>query len=294
MKCTNSKIYKLPFSEALAETLDDLYDRVNQDNKAALIIIDGGVGEGKTTLAINIMDYLNSKHGLPLVDLSLTGVKQLAMGGEDFSKKLLLCQAFGLPVETYDEAGDFNKRGSLTRFNALINRTFETYRAFKVIVILVLPSFSVLDQEIFDKNIPRLLIRVHSRSKNQGNGKAFSLYRMLYIREKMKKLTVKTQAYGLVDPNFHIHFKDLSPERSKQLDILSTKGKLKELKGAEIKYEGLLSYSDLARKIGRSERWIKKVISELKIKSVKQFERRYYFRAETVDRLLDYLDGLDK
>lgn len=283
MKCTS-------FSEALAESLDDLDDRVYRLNKAAMIIIDGGVGEGKTTLAIEIMDYLNQRHGLPQVDLTLQGVKQLAMGGEDFGKKLLICQAAGLPVEAYDEAGDFNKRGSLSRFNALINRTFETYRAFKVIVILVLPSFSVLDQEIFDKNIPRLLIRVHSRTQNQGNGKAFSLYRMLWIREKMKKLIVKTQAYGLVDPNFHIHFKDLSPERSKLLDDLSTKGKIKELKGAEIKYEGLLSYTDLARKVGRSERWVKQACAELKIRSTKQYLRRYYFPADTIDRLLDYLD----
>lgn len=291
MRSTN---FKIPFSEALAETLDDLDNRVNAMNKAALIIIDGGVGEGKTTLAIEIMDYLNARHGLPEVDLSMQGVKQLAMGGEDFAKKLLICQAASLPAEAYDEAGDFNKRGSLTRFNALINRTFETYRAFKVIVILALPSFSILDQEIFDKNIPRLLIRVHSRTSSQGNGKAFSLYRMLYIKEKMKKLVVKTQAYGLVDPNFHIHFKDLSPERSKQLDILSTRGKIKELKGAEIKYEGLLSYSDLARKVGRSERWVKKACADLKIKSVKEWQRRYYFPAETTDRLLDYLDGVDK
>jgi len=288
-----STSFSIPFSEALAENLDDLDARVYAMNKAALIIIDGGVGEGKTTLSVQIADYFNARHGLPEVDLSIQGVKQLAMGGEDFSKKLLICQAAGLPCLSYDEAGDFNKRGSLTRFNALINRTFETYRAFKVIVILALPSFSVLDQEIFDKNIPRLLIRVHSRTMRQGNGKAFSLYRMLYIREKMKKLVVKTQAYGLVDPNFHLHFKDLSPERSKLLDILSTKGKIKELKGAEIKYEGLLSYSDLARKVGRSERWIKKACADLKIKSVKEWQRRYYFPAETTDRLLDYLDGVD-
>jgi hypothetical protein len=292
MKSTNYK--DIPFSQALAESLEDLDDRVNKDNKAALIIIDGGVGEGKTTLAVEVMDFINARHGLEPVNLTYDGVRQLAMGGEDFSKKLLICQAAGLPIEAYDEAGDFNKRGSLTRFNALINRTFETYRAFKIIVILCLPSFSVLDQEIFDKNIPRLLIRVHSRTNNQGNGKAFSLYRMLYIRERMKKLVVKTQAYGKVDPNFHIHFKNLEPARCAALDSLSTKGKLKELKGAEIKYEGLLNYSELARKVGRSEKWVKNSFIELKVKSVKTFQKRKYFNPETVDQLLDFLDDKGK
>ncbi len=280
--------YKPPFHSMLAENLIDLDKRVFEQNKAGMIIIDGGVGEGKTTLAVEIVDFFNSVHGLPLVDLK--GLSQLAMGGEDFAKKLLVCHAAGFPVLAYDEAGDFNKRGSLSRFNALLNRTFETYRAFKIIVIIILPSFSVLDNQLFDKNIPRLLLRVHGRGMKQGKGKAFSLYRMLYIREKMKKLVVKSDAYGLVEPNFYFQFKNLNPERCRLLDLASTRGKIKSLKIAEIRFEGLVSYSDLARKVNRSELWVKLALKQLRLKPVRRFERRFYFSQESMDVLLNYID----
>jgi Mor family transcriptional regulator len=284
----------LPFSKKLAENLDDLDDRVFRKNKASLIIVDGGVGEGKTTKCVHIMDYINYKHDFQEVDLGEKAC-QLAMGGEDFTKKLVICFGRKLPTCTYDEAGDFHKRGSMTRLNALINRTFETYRAFKVLVIIALPSFHVLDQDIFDKEIPRLLIHLYGRTMNQGNGRCYSLNGMLKLRAKMEKLKhFKKHAYKLVEPNFFIHFKNLSDARSKALDILSTRGKIKGLKQAEIKFEGLVNYSELSKKVGRSEIWVKKVVNELKIHHVKVFEKRYYFPASAVDNLLDYLDDKGK
>jgi hypothetical protein len=279
---------ELPFSKKLADNLDYIHERVFAKNKAGMIIIDGGVGEGKTTLGVHIVDYLNQKKGMPLLDLK--ELDQLAMGGTDFAKKLLICNAKSFPIILYDEAGDFNKRGSLTRFNALINRTFETYRAFKVIVVLLLPSFSVIDNDLFDKSIPRLLLHVHSRSEKQGSGDGFSLYRMFYIREKMKKLIVKPQAYKIVEPNFYFHFKDLEPVRSRLLDLASTRGKIKELKHAEIRFEGLVSYSDIAKKVNRSEIWVKQILKAMKIKPERRFERRFYFHQSTTDRVLDFLD----
>lgn len=278
------------FSKKLYENLDDLDERVFLKKKASMIVIDGGVGEGKTTLAIEIMDYLNQKHSFDLVDLT-DQTSQLAMGGEDFTKKLVVCFSRKFPCATYDEAGDFNKRGSMTRLNALLNRTFETFRAFKILVILCLPSFNVLDQDLFDKRIPRLLIHLYGRTQKQGNGRCYSLRGMNRLREKMdKNKHDKDVAFKLVEPNFFIHFKDLEDKRRIMLDDLSTKGKIKGLSIASIKFEGLLSYSELAKKVNRSERWIKKAVSDLKIRSVKTFERRNYFPSETTDRLLDYLD----
>lgn len=287
MNLTN---YERRFSTKLEENLNRIYERVFKKNKAGLIIVDGGIGEGKTTLGTEILDYFNALHGLPQVDIS--SKKQIGLGGEDFSKKLVLCTELGLPACLYDEAGDFNRRGALTQFNRLINRLFEMYRGLKVIVVVCLPSFKVLDEDLFIKNIPRLLLHVYNRTNKQGNAKAFSLKRMMWIRFKMNnpKLVIKSQAYGQVQPNFYLHFKDLSPERSRELDKISTKGKIKELKTAEIKYSGLLTYSDVARKVGRSELWVKLAMKKLKLKPVKKFERRYYFGGEAVDIILNWLD----
>jgi hypothetical protein len=288
------QVEQLAFSKKLAENLDDLDDRVFRKNFASLIIVDGGVGTGKTTLDVHIMDYINKKHSLDLVDLT-DKTAQLSMGGEDFTNKLTICFGRKLPICTYDEAGDFHKRGSMTRLNALINRTFETYRAFKIIVILSLPVFNVLDQDIFDKEIPRLLIHIYHRSMNQADAKCYSLKGMLRLRAKMEKLKhFKKLAYNRVEPNFFIHVKNLPEDRRHALDVLSTRGKIKGLKQASIKFEGLLSYVELSKKVGRSEVWVRKTLKELKVRSVKTFERRNYFPAEAVDQLLDFMDDKGK
>lgn len=279
----------LPFSEKLAENIKDLIDRI-KFNKASMIIVDGGVGEGKTTLAVESADYVNSLYGLPEIKLELKDHPQLAQGGADFLKQLRACYEKKLVVIIYDEAGDFNRRGALTRFNAMLNRTFETFRGFKILVILCLPSFSVLDSDIMNKQIPRLLLHLDSRTMESGNFKGYSLYRMMYIKDKMKKLVVKPFAYDLVEPNFYGHFLDLPKERAKKLDKISTKGKMDVLKKAEVRIEGLMGYSDISKKLGRSIVWVRMAVSKLKIKPTRVITRLRYFDENTVNRLADYLE----
>jgi len=271
----------LPFSMGLDINLDDIKLRVEK-NKAALIVIDGGVGEGKTTLAVECAEYISG--------VELIFRHQLAMGGSDFAKKLKICFNKGYLVVLYDEAGDFNKRGALTRFNAMLNRIFETYRAFKILVILVLPSFAVLDNSLFDKQIPRLLLHCDDRSDTYGNYKGYSLYRMFYLRERMKKLTVKPFAYGLVDPNFRGHFLDLEPARSKELDKFTITGKLDILDSGEISFDGMLSYYELSDKLEMSVSWIKKKMMLLEIREDKTYKNKKYFDQSVLDVLVEVVE----
>ena len=216
----------LPFSDSLKENLDLIRLRI-ENNKASLIIIDGGLGEGKTTLAVEVADYENSIKSLPEIDLD---GPQLAMGGVQFLKKIRLCYERKLPAIIYDEAGDFGRRGALTQFNSMINRTFETFRAFKILVILVLPNFIVLDQQILDKQIPRLFLHLKHRSKNQGNFYGYSLYRILLLNYYMSKTKMKNYVYHKVQANIRGHFQNLTPERCITLDKISTKNKLEVLR----------------------------------------------------------------
>jgi hypothetical protein len=276
-------LYKngLPFCSTLARNLDLQKSRVD-GKKASLIIVDGGVGEGKTTLAVHVANYLHRG------DIVLK--EQLALGGKDFLVKLRICYTMKYIVIIYDEAGDFNRRGALTRFNAMLNRTFETYRGFKIIVVLVLPNFGVLDNDIFDKKIPRLLLNCYDRGKNYGNYRGYSLYRMMYIRDKMKKLIVKPLAYSFTSPNFYGHFLNLGPERETELDKISTAGKIKELKSAEVKIEGLVCYSEMSQKLACSISKVQSNLRELKIKPVKYVDRKAYYEGGVIDQLADYMD----
>lgn len=283
----SDNLYKngLPFSDKLAENIKDLYLRVKESNKAGCIIIDGGVGEGKTTLAVEIGDYINSLDGKQEIDLDVKECFQIGMGGASFIRNLKVVFKKGYPVLIYDEGGDFNRRGALTQFNQMINRIFETYRAFKVVVIICLPSFRVIDSDLLLKGIPRLLLHCQDRSRTYGDFKAYSLYRMFYIIDKMKKLKVPSFAYQLEEPNFSGHFLNLSKEREKALDKLSTNSKLLEVEKAEIKMDGLISTRDICRKLAKSDVWVCHAIRELKIKPVRKIGKTWYYNEDVIDSL---------
>jgi hypothetical protein len=288
----------LPFTKKLSENLDDMKERISL-NKAALMVIDGQVGEGKTTLAIHCGDYLNGAYEctnpkaklenrvwtLSEDDKLLDLKDQIALGGGDFTKKLKLCYGRKLGVLIYDEAGDFNKRGSLTKFNAMINRVFETFRTFNIIVILCLPSLKSLDNTLYDKGILRLTLHCQDRTQKYGHFKGYSLYRSNYLQARMDKIVVKQQAYGMVRPNFYGEFLDLPPERAKELDKITTQGKTEILEEGEILYHGFLTKRDLMLRVDRSMSWVHEKIKELGIKPVKTFKQRNYFSQDVVERL---------
>jgi hypothetical protein len=221
----------------------------------------------------------------PIKETSFTN--QLAMGGKAFAQKLKVCYTKKLITVIYDEAGDFSRRGALTRLNALVNRIFETYRGFKIIVLLGLPSARSLDASLLDKCIIRMSVHCYGRNTQYGSFKVYSLYRLHYIMDKMSKLVIKSKAYNFTYPNFRGHFLDLIPRRSKELDAFSTKGKFAMLEEGEIQFEGLLSYQDMASKLNRSIIWVKKKIKDFNIKEKKIYKKRKYFNGEILDRLAD-------
>ena len=281
----------LPFSPVLADALDEQLRRI-QSKKASLVIIEGGLGNGKTTLGVHCADYLNKKQSFPELPLA-KDEPQVAMGGKQFVKKLSVCYDRKLPCIVYDEAGDFSKRGSLTMFNAQLNRIFETYRAFRMIVIICLPNFDKLDMSLMDNLIPRFMLRCFDKQPGYSNFKGYSLYRMDLLKAKMKQLKVKRYAYSVIDCNFQGHFLDLSAERSKRLDVLSTESKLKILKQTDAKMEGLLTTLDMATKLVRSLNWVYIALRNLKIKPLKQVSKVRYYDETTLTRLAQLIEDTE-
>lgn len=265
-----------PFQKGLDKNIDSLKGRIKL-NKASLMILAGAVGEGKTTLAVHCAEHFQ---GGP-IDFK----KQLAFGGEQFQEKLQMCIDDKLSVLIYDEAGDFNSRGALTGFNKQVNRVFETFRTFKIFIILCLPNFAVLDSALFDKAIPRLLLYVHGRGQFHGSYKGYSLSRMYYIKERMKKITVPPQAYGQIGANFYGHFLDLEPNRSRELDEISTQEKQDILNENILNNRGLMDFYQIAKHLERSVAWVKIKVAKLKLKEEANFKRRKYFGASIIQQL---------
>lgn len=272
----SSKPYAM--SEVLRRNLRAIDDATLKQRKAGLIIIDGGLGQGKTTLAVLCIEELQ---GFP-IDFEA----QLAMGGDEFSKKLDLCAQKGYHYIIYDEAGDFNKRGALTKFNRALDRIFDTYRALNIIPILTLPNFDVLSSNIFDNNLPRLLLNTYGRSLNQGNYRGYSFKRMLDIRELMRKLNRKKQlAYKMVTPSFYGHFKDLPKEQAAALDKIGTAKKREFVKKSNRSIEGLITYEELSKAVGKSMNWTRQTVSRMKIAPAREEGKRRYFNQEAINTI---------
>ena len=276
----------LPFSETLAITLRKQIERVSK-NKASMILIDGYQGEGKTTLMVHIIDYINKLHNLPPASLEMTHHPQISMGGLQFISNLKLCKEENLPIVGYDEAGDFNKRGFFSSFNQLMNSVFTKFRGFKIMVVVALPNFCLLDNWLYDNGVPRLGLHLKNRNIHDGDIYAYSLSQMNWIRYWYSKypLGSKNVAYTKVHANFRGHFLNLPPEREKKLDILSTRSKLKILTEQQVREEGLVNYDHIATVTSHSIPTIRNWLSFLKIRPKVMVGRRAFFDKSVIEQI---------
>jgi len=286
----------LPFSEIIGENLDDLMIRID-NRKASCCVIDGTMGEGKTTFAVECAEYIaKSKKGIIAKvknegyyfykDKDVQLAKQLSMGGEQFQEKLQLCKDSNLLVLIYDEAGDFSKRGAISSFNQRLNRIFQTFRAFKLLVIICLPSFNILDNEIFNQGVPRILFNCHDRNNKQGNIRGYGLEEMFYLKHYMRSEVVPMKAYKKVNPNFRGHFLDLPSSISKELDKISTEAKSETLSSNILKNKGLVSYYDIAKRLNKSPHTISLAIKKINVKPTIKYKQKNYFEGEAIYLLL--------
>jgi len=280
----------LPFRQLLADNMDDLMDRISQ-KKASLVVIDGGVGEGKTTLGVHLADYVNIKFGRngPIDFRS----SQMAMGGKDFGEKLLACHTEKFLVIIYDEAGDMDKKTTLSRFNRNLMRIFEMYRGFRILVILCLPRFYKLENELLDLGIWRMTIHCEDRSLQQGNFRVFDIEQTYYIKHHAVKIVVKPKCYDFGMSNFNGHFLDLPKERSDDLDKVSIAAKRKETKKTVYDVKGRVTVKEIASHFGVSLRWVRLKLRELQDREELDtvlFDRKKWYKKDVLD-MIDELEN---
>ena len=62
------------------------------------------------------------------------------------------------------------------------------------------------------------------------------------------------------------------------------------LDGAEIKFEGLLSYEEIGKKLEMSVSWVKQKVSEFGITEKKIYKKKKYFDSSVLDMLVEEIE----
>lgn len=252
-------------------------------------VLVGGQSTGKTTLGIHFIDIYNFLYGLPLTDLSNQKNIQYAQGSKEFLHKLPQCAQEGFPASEWDEAGTYSRKNSLTTDNKTMDESLDVLRVHRVAVIVCRHDIHKIPREMLDHEILGFLIRCKMRKPEQDyvEAEVYDFIGSQYIIDYINKGMKPQQVYNkLVYPAFHFRFKDLSPKRSAQLDVLCSRKKKDMWANKDIKAQGLLNIEELSLQIPRSKIWIKKKIKELKIECKMNHKRANYYGEDTVKRLM--------
>jgi hypothetical protein len=273
---------RIGFGNKLALDLLRQAKRISE-NKASLIVIDGGLGSGKTTLAIEIADYLSRSP----IDLT----KQLSLGGEDFQTKMKECVDAQLRVLVYDEAGDFSKKATMTKFSRNLTRVFDTFRTFQMIIIIILPDALKLDTHIVSSKVARMIIHCEERSAQGGRYKVFSLSDYYWLSYHSKKNIIKPAVYKQQYPVYEEAFTTLHPERQKALDIISQNSKMNMLNEKALEAQGLLSVTQMSAMLGIARPTVLTKLCKLKIKNVTSIKQVKYYDELALNMLRNSLSA---
>ena len=209
--------HKLPFSESLAvDVIEPCIKKLKRH--PAILVIDGPPGTGKTTLAVQLVDYINGSAG-KLKEC------QLALGGKDLMGKAEETSGKGLKVIIFDEA-DLDKRNSLTRFNTNLLGFFREYRSLSILIILIIQNVSWLDNRLWELGVIDGLIHLYNPGDNDTSYMVYDLENLSYLLYKMSKMGMqKRKAYSFCKGYMQGHFVDLPKERRAALEELSNKQK---------------------------------------------------------------------
>jgi len=205
------RAFGFPLNPKLRENLDIIKDSVLNKRNDFLIIIDGRVGEGKTTLATQIAKYLNPKNSLSKVCFHQP---QLLKAFKEAKKG---------DVIMLDEAIDINSRSAMSQWNKDVMKILAKIRSKQLFIIFNLPSIFDLDRSIA---LHRASMLIHCYSPSFGKKGYFKAYfqkeiKLLYILGK------KYYTYAKPYPNFQGTFSacfclnEEEYERKKQASIHS-------------------------------------------------------------------------
>jgi len=225
-----------PYSDPLPDWIEYQKKEILQNQEACLILVDGALGKGKSTMAVQIARQFDENIEATEDSYSL----RYYLGGQDFLKGAIKSHEAGARVLIFDESGiDMSSRRAMSRMNMSLLSFFQLYRYLQMPVIIVLPNIGIIDKQIFDYGIHRFT--VHMDDKVNGKYAHFRVYDQdstMFVHRRIKQYVVPRHAYrsSSVYPNFLGWVKPLPPNHQKILDKLGSESKderIKDLGGKE-------------------------------------------------------------
>lgn len=192
----------------------DLYKKMVKNHRDLVFVVTGKEREGKSVLANTILKYLDPTYCLD----------RCYMSGQEFVKGL--DDATNFQALCYDEAAEYTARGSLTKFNRIINEALSRIGVKQLFMAICLPSFFELDRypAIHRSNF---LLRVYSHQGQRGFFEFWNWENKLQLYLKGKKF----YDYSSQHPNFRGYFtKSAFPLNQEEYDAKKLAA-LKDLAG---------------------------------------------------------------
>lgn len=218
--------YATGLNKQLRHNLNDFKKLVLNKHKPVMIVIDGGLGSGKSTTAETIAKYIQPGFN-PEIQVG-RGVAEFAEAWErteqlEVDDKTVKCCVF-------DEAQGFDRSQGRTKLNTALRNFFYTFRDAKTIIILVLPHFSRLDPSIYETKAVQCLIHILETHNTYIDYSCYDLYSILRMVDFLsynnkQKFLSKMTVYHKFTPNFYGHIRKPKEKTQSFIDEQSTIGK---------------------------------------------------------------------
>jgi hypothetical protein len=174
----------------LKANLDSIMKKLRTKDRDYVLIIDGNERSGKSSIAQQIASYVYPEFGMA----------QLCMNGQEFIKAIQTAPKGATII--YDEAyGGLSSRGALSEINNLIVSLMTEMGQRNLFVIIVIPSFFMLDKYAAIWR-SRALIHTYFKRGQRGSWICFNnaKKKLLYLRGK------KDYNYNVVRSSFRGRF----------------------------------------------------------------------------------------
>jgi hypothetical protein len=181
------------YTDPLPAFVDRAVYKVQREHVASLILVDGGLGSGKSTMAAQMLRQIDP--GFVATEESFK--LRYLLGGTALLETAVNAHEKGAKGLIFDEAGiDLSSRSAMSTMNRNLNSFFQLYRALKLVVILVLPSLKIMDRRLLYYEIHRF--QVHTHSKVHGSYTRYRLWdtrSIFFLKERLDDRIVPRDAY---------------------------------------------------------------------------------------------------